>query len=189
MGNYTALRDACENQEAVLYMAMGQGSFGDIQTEADCFDVNVKGVYLALLAAHSAGISHAVFTSSMSVYQGNLEARAFADEDQPPDAYHTYGFTKWLGEEVCRNMYRRYDMSVNALRLCFPLAADRWQERASEGPTLGTRADDVARLFDIALEYRSGFQAFFISGDYENRFMNMRKAKRLLGWEPLARPE
>jgi hypothetical protein len=39
-----------------------------------------------------------------------------------------------------------------------------------------------------ALEYSNGFQAFLTSGDYENKIMNMGKAKRLLGWEPLARP-
>jgi hypothetical protein len=27
-----------------------------------------------------------------------------------------------------------------------------------------------------------------ISGDYEQKIMNMSKAKRLLDWEPLARP-
>jgi hypothetical protein len=27
-----------------------------------------------------------------------------------------------------------------------------------------------------------------ISGDYEQKLLNMSKAKRLLGWEPLARP-
>ena len=46
----------------------------------------------------------------------------------------------------------------------------------------------MARALLAALEYRNGFQAFQISGDYENKIMNMGKAKRLLGWEPLARP-
>ena len=40
-----------------------------------------------------------------------------------------------------------------------------------------------------ALAYRNGFQAFMISGDYENKIINMGKAKRLLNWEPLARPQ
>jgi len=39
-----------------------------------------------------------------------------------------------------------------------------------------------------ALQYGDGFQAFMISGDYEQKIMNMAKAKRLLGWKPLARP-
>jgi hypothetical protein len=27
-----------------------------------------------------------------------------------------------------------------------------------------------------------------LSGDYENKLMNLAKAKRVLGWEPLKRP-
>jgi hypothetical protein len=40
-----------------------------------------------------------------------------------------------------------------------------------------------------ALDYQGGFNAFMISGDYENKIMNMSKAKRLLNWQPLARPD
>lgn len=187
--DYAALSVACEGQDALLYMAMGRVGQHGVEMQSDAFDVNVKGVYLALLAAKEAGIPHAVYTSSMSVYQGKLEAREFADEDLPPDARHPYGFTKRLGEEVCRNACQRYVMSVNALRLCWPLSAEDWQQRAADGPTLATRADDVANALLAALDYRSGFQAFFISGDYENRFMNMSKARRVLGWEPTARPD
>jgi nucleoside-diphosphate-sugar epimerase len=186
--DYDTLRTACDGQEVLLYMAMGQMQHQSIYTTADAFDVNIKGVYLALYAAHQAGIEHAVYTSSMSVYQGNLEARGFSDEDLPPDSRHPYGLTKRMGEEVCRNMYQVNAMSVNALRLCFPVDDEEWQKRAKSGATLATRADDVGNILLAALEYRNGFQAFMVSGDYENRFMNMSKAKRVLGWEPLARP-
>jgi hypothetical protein len=55
-------------------------------------------------------------------------------------------------------------------------------------PLLAMADSDIARLLDAALEYRAGFQVFNASGDYENRIMNMGKAKRLLGWEPRMRP-
>ena len=55
-------------------------------------------------------------------------------------------------------------------------------------PTLATAASDVADVLVAALAYRAGFQAFMISGDYEQKLMNMSKARRLLGWAPLARP-
>lgn len=187
VADYAALRAAVEGRDAVLYMAMGNGSYRTMEAQAASFDVNVKGVFLTLAAAHDAGISHAVYTSSMSIYQGNLEAREFSDEDLPPDARSVYGLTKRFGEEVCRNAYQKHGMSINALRLCWPLSDTEWQAKAAEGPTLATRADDVAAALHAALEYRSGFQAFFISGDYENRFLNMAKARRVLGWEPQAR--
>ena len=191
VGDPDALAQACEGRDALVYMAMGKYD----QKHADGlrygYDVNVKGLHLALHAAHQSGISHAVFTSSMSVYQEHrLESRYFADEEITPDARDTYGFTKRMGEEVCRNAARAWGMSVNALRLCYPRPLEGWLEETKPGvPTLATAGDDVARALVAALEHRfGGFQAFMISGDYEGKITNLSKAKRLLGWEPQARP-
>jgi nucleoside-diphosphate-sugar epimerase len=184
-----ALSRAAEGREALIYMAMGRGDWRSEELAPISYDVNVKGVHLALHAAQKAGIPHAVYTSSMSVYDGKLINRYFPDEDITPDARHIYGFTKRLGEEVCRNAYRLWGLSVNALRLCFPTAEEKWYAQTQAGtPTLATTGGDVARALLAALEFRAGFQAFMISGDYENRILNMAKAKRLLGWEPTARP-
>jgi nucleoside-diphosphate-sugar epimerase len=154
------------------------------------FDVNIKGLYLALLAAHQAGITQAVYASTMSVYGGDLNQRTFSDEHITPDSSDLYGFTKYLGEQVCLNATRSWGMNINALRLCLPMSNDQWMSEATLGePTIATSAEDVARAFQAALDFRGGYQAFIISGDYENKLMNMSKAQRLLGWKPLARPE
>ncbi|MBK9712189.1 MAG: NAD-dependent epimerase/dehydratase family protein [Kouleothrix sp.] len=189
IGDLEALVGAAEGMDGLLYMAMGEKVYDTVGGITSNLDVNAKGVYLALHAAHAAGIAHAVYTSSMSVYGGNLLQRYFPDEEITPDASDLYGFTKRLGEEVCRNATRAWGMSVNALRLCFPTADDEWLAQTRRGtPTIATAATDVARALLAALEYHAGFQAFMISGDYEQKLMNMAKAKRLLGWEPLARP-
>jgi nucleoside-diphosphate-sugar epimerase len=189
VGDLAALSDAAQGAEAVLYMAMGEKVFDSDSGIISNLDVNVKGVYLALEAAQRAGIGHAVYTSSMSVYGSDLMQRYFPDEELTPDASDLYGFSKRLGEEVCRNATRAYGMSANALRLCFPTADDEWLAQTRRGtPTIATAASDVARALLAALAYRGGFEAFMISGDYEQRIMKMDKARRLLGWEPLARP-
>lgn len=185
-----ALRNAAEGMELLLYMAMGPNNWTLPTFIGASFDVNIKGVYLALHAAHEAGIPHAVYTSSMSVYNGDLYKRYFPDEEITPDSRHVYGFTKLLGEECCRLASREWAMSINALRLCLPTSEDRWMQETCVGtPTIMTTAEDVARAVIAALEFRgAGFQPFMISGDYEQKLMNMGRAKRLLGWEPLARP-
>lgn len=190
VGDLEALERAAQGVDALLYMAMGEKVYDTTSGITSNLDVNVKGVYLALEAARRAGVGHAVYTSSMSVYGGDLLQRYFPDEGISPDATELYGFTKLLGEQVCRNAARAYGMSVNALRLCFPTPDDEWRALARPGaPTLATAAADVARALLAALAYRdAGFQAFMISGDYEQKLMNMAKARRLLGWEPLARP-
>lgn len=189
-----ALDVAVIGMEAVLYMAMGEpapvsGDWGSAHWHVNAFDVSVKGLHLALRAAHQAGIGHAVYTSSMSVYADNGLGCVGADESRLPDAGRVYGFTKRLGEEVCRNACYEWGLSVNALRLYMPVSEERWLLEAGKGePTPWTAAADTARALLAALEYRNGFQAFTISGDYEQRLLNLAKAKRLLGWEPLARP-
>lgn len=187
--DYDNLKRALTGMDRLLYMAMNIQRGEELAIEHSSFDVNVKGVYLAMKAAHEVGIAHAVYCSTMSVYDGALEVRYFFDEEMTPDARGTYGFTKRLGEEVCRNAWVRYGLSVNALRMCHPVAREKFLEQARLGtPSIPTDAEDVARLMLAALDYRNGFQAFLSSGDYENKIMNMDKAKRLLGWEPLARP-
>src|SRR5262245_36119198 len=173
-GDLDALVRAAAGVDALLYMAMGEKKYDTPSAITTNLDANVKGVYLALYAAHQTGVTHAVYTSSMSIYAGSLERRYFPDEEITPDASDLYGFTKRLGEEVCRNATRAWGMSVNVLRLCFPTADDEWRDKARQGtPTLATSAADVASALLAALNYRAGFQSFMISGDYEQRLMNM----------------
>jgi nucleoside-diphosphate-sugar epimerase len=186
---YADLAKALAGMDGLVYMTMGSLDWAETRGVVSAFDLNVKGLHLALRAAHAAGLTQAVYTSSMSVYAGDLLQRTFPDEEVTPDALDLYGFTKRLGEEVCRNAARLWGMHVNALRLCWPVGDDRWlRENAAGTTTLQTAASDVARAIAAALEFRAGFQAFMISGDYENKIMHMDKARRLLGWEPLARP-
>src|SRR5205085_7170290 len=123
----------------------------------------------------------------VSIYQGPLEQRYFRDEDLIPDARDLYGFTKSLGEEVCRYAVRSWGMSVNALRICLPISMERWHASPYDRSPIYTAGDDVARALLAALKYRHGFEAFMISGDHKQTNMNLSKAKRFLRWEPLAR--
>ena len=181
---------AASGMDALIYLAMGNLHWKELSGVISAFDVNIKGVHLALLAAHEAGITQAVYASTMSVYADDLLQRYFADEDLTSDSSHFYGFTKYLGEQVCQNATRLWGMNINSLRLCHPRSEETWMSETFLGiPTIATTGKDVARAFLAALEFRGGYQAFTISGDYENKIMNMSKARRLLGWEPLARPQ
>jgi nucleoside-diphosphate-sugar epimerase len=196
--DFKAVVQAAAGCDALLYMAMGRYiSIGTpyaehVEALTTSVDANIKGVYIALYAARHAGIEHAVYTSSMSIYdERSLTTRYFHDEEVPPDACDSYGFTKRLGEMVCQNACRDLGMSVNALRLCWPVSDSRWQEivRDANGLTLATAESDLSRAVHAALTRRfGGYQVFMLSGDYEQKIMNMSKAKRMLDWEPLARP-
>lgn len=203
-GNVTDLEALVEGMtgvDAFLYLAMGTLGMNSkdradyIRALDTAFDVNVKGTYYATRAAHEARVPHAVYASSLSIYKGGFgrahpDGRYYAHEDMVPDALDRYGLTKRLGEDVFRAATLQWGLTVNALRLCRPLSTQEYQERMRlDVPAIPTEESDVARAFDAALQYRpTEFEAFFISGDYGEKMMSMAKAKKLLNWEPLARP-
>jgi nucleoside-diphosphate-sugar epimerase len=179
--------------DAVLHCAMGAEDGTEPETAALAFDVNVKSVHLTLLAAHQAGVGHAVHISSLSVYQDLVSRRL--DETVPPDATDVYGLTKRLGEEVCRAASNEYGMSVNVLRLAWPTPDHAWPAWgkvqppklwcAPDGtPIHGTAASDLGRAVASALEFRDGFQIFTVSGDDSARLWSIDKARTLLRWSP-----
>jgi nucleoside-diphosphate-sugar epimerase len=184
------LARAVAETDALIYMAIGSrdddGSFKSVAAARAAFDVSVKGLYFTLDAAHKAGCLHAVYTSSMSIYDGPVGQRSFADEELPPDAREVYGLTKHLGEEVCRYAVRAWDMSVNALRLCLPVSMEGWPAAHNDKANVYTSSDDMGRALLAALEYRNGFEAFMIGGDKNQARINLTKARRLLNWEPQA---
>jgi nucleoside-diphosphate-sugar epimerase len=186
--DYNAVGQALKGMDALIYMAMGSLNYEEWTGTESNFDINIKGIHFAMKAAEHEGIKQGVYTSSMSVYK-DLRQRYFADEDIIPDAEEPYGFSKRLGEDVCRNACKRWNMNINVLRLCLPVTKEKWLKDTKQGiPTIATDAEDVANAMLAALEYQGGFQAFMISGDYEQKIMNMSKAKQMLSWEPLARP-
>lgn len=187
--NYDDLVEAMNGMAAVIYMAMGHLDWDTTKGVTSAYDVNVKGLHLTLRAAHEVGITKAVYASTMSIYGGKLATRYFTDEAITPDALELYGFTKYLGEMVCQNAARLWGMNINALRLCHPVSEEKWlADYVPDEPYIPTVAQDVTNAMDAALTYEGGFQPFMISGDWEQRIMDMSKAKRLLGWQPMMRP-
>jgi nucleoside-diphosphate-sugar epimerase len=203
-GNVTdlaALRPAAEEMDALFYMAMGTGprktpqdpgSLYDVNDATAAYDVNVKGVHMALQGAVEAGIKRAVYTSSLSVYDGHLDIRSGVTdrEDVPPAPTTVYGFTKRLGEQVFERFHRAHRLPVLILRLFLPVTQADWKAKHDPAHVdCRTSAPDLARAFTAALDFEhDGFEIVHVTGDHTGRAYHHEKAKRLLGWEPLERP-
>ncbi|MGH7920598.1 MAG: NAD-dependent epimerase/dehydratase family protein [Candidatus Dormibacteraceae bacterium] len=192
-----ALREAMRGCDALLFMAMNaRGAWCEPATAVRAYDVNVKGLGLAHWAAHEEGIRRVVVTSSLSVYAVRGPGERYPNEDVAPDSDHIYGFTKRLGEEVSQRAARQYGQAVTSLRLCFPWPDDDPAPtdhdvggRIVEGVTFRagafTRARDVASAILLSLRYEhTGWEAFAISGDPDQRIVPTEKARRVLGWRP-----
>jgi nucleoside-diphosphate-sugar epimerase len=193
--DYADLTRAVEGMDAVIHCAMGSRDWATPDGAADAFDVNVKSVHLTLLAAREAGVRHAVYISSLSVYQDLTRRRL--DETMPADATDLYGLTKRMGEQVCLAAAAEWGLSVNVLRLVWPTPDDIWPAwgpwqtpellYAGDGTLIQpTRASDVGRAVLAALDHRDGCQVFTISGDESARLWSIAKARRVLGWAPTA---
>ena len=191
--DFDALRAAAEGMDLLLYMAMGKAHPGGIQNIKNAHDVNVKGVHLALEAAVQAGIKRAVYTSSLSVHDGHdLLSGAFDSETVPAEPMSVYGFTKSMGEEVCRFVHRVHHLPILALRLFLPVSQEDWHAKHDSTKAVDPRtsAPDLARALEAALLLKhDSFEAIHITGDTSGRAYSHEKAKRLLGWEPLEMPE
>lgn len=194
-----ALAAAMTDIDAVVHCAMGAHSDDQPASATASYDINVKSVHLTLDAARQAGVRHAVYVSSLSVYD-NIQSRQL-DETVPPDACELYGLTKRLGEQVCAAAVAEWGMSVNILRIAlptpdqaWPVWAPPWREEpetfhAGDGTPIDALAgSDLAGAVLAALDYRDSCQAFIISGDESAKLWSTAKARQLLGWTPTARP-
>ena len=189
------VQEALKGMDTFVYMVMlrptsDRSSVADFPAIVANYDVNAKGLHIVLHAAKEAGIRHGVYTSTFTVHERTRNS--FPDEDiVPRDNPGVYGLTKSFGEQVCEYFAREHNMSLIALRITGPSTREQWLERRSQpkDPSVHiwwTDEEDLARAYLAAISVEhTGFDAVFIAGDYEQKEINLSKAKRLLGWEPL----
>ena len=189
------VQEALKGMDTFVYMVMlrptsDRSSVADFPAIVANYDVNAKGLHIVLHAAREAGIRHGVYTSTFTVHERTRNS--FPDEDiVPRDNPGVYGLTKSFGEQVCEYFAREHNMSLIALRITGPSTREQWLERRSQpkDPSVHiwwTDEEDLARAYlaAISVEHK-GFDSVFIAGDYEQKEINLSKAKQLLGWEPL----
>lgn len=176
--------------DSLVFMAMGPvADWGGAVGVRQHFDVATSGLYLVLRAVARAGVRHAVYTSSMSVFRypkPRGEIFDFPPESRPADALDFYGLAKRLGEEVARSAAVEHGIDVLCLRLCFPMADEEWpRDETPLQRAISTSGRDVAAAVEAALRRRGhGFDVYAISGDGTGKTMSLDKARRELGWSP-----
>jgi len=186
-----ALRAALGGVDGVVYMTLGRNRDGSyaVQDIDSSYDLHVKGLHRVLAATKEAGLTRAVYTSSVSVH-GTRPGGVCPSEDMACDAPDLYGFTKWMGELVCDYFARVHGLTVVSLRLNGPVTREEWHRRCRPGqPNPLVAAPDIASALLLGLTAPAkGFHTLFIAGDYEGKLVNCARAKQVLGWEPRERP-
>ena len=195
----SAVRLALDGMDGFITMVMksGQGGRDRHHTMDQIFDnykVNCLGHHILLYTASELGVMQGIYTSTMSVH--NRNRTYYASEDKVPlDGPDVYGLTKGFTEGVCKYFSDEYNMNILVYRITGPCTRDMFVARIKHPPDgvklYYTDEEDLARAYLAGLELlksgSSNFEVFFISGDEEQKEMNMEKARILLGWEPLSR--
>jgi len=194
------VRDALRGCDTFISLVMksGQGGWSNEQSPEQIvnnYTVNTLGLHLLLFAAHQAGITGGVYTSSMSVHYRN---RAYypAEEAVPLDSPSVYGLTKGFGERICEYFARWFDMNLIALRITGPRNRAQFLDERSTPRDYGdpslyvTDEEDLADAYLRALEVvqigHGRFEAIFLAGDECEKTYNLSKARHILGWQPRA---
>ncbi|MDA1279971.1 MAG: NAD(P)-dependent oxidoreductase [Chloroflexi bacterium] len=201
-----AIAQAVDGVDAFIWLVMlspqgGTVTDQDLKIIRENYEVNCLGLHTFLWLAQGAGVARGVYTSSMSVhYRGRDYYRA--EEDIPLDTPSAYGLSKGFGEGICRYFASWFDMNLIALRITGPRKREDYiKERENpinnridgSKPLFVTDEADLARAYLAALENvqigHGRFDSVFIAGDENEKEHNLSKAKRLLGWTPLAHLE
>ena len=189
--NPEAVASAVQGMDAVIYLVMP--SMEKTRDVVFSYDLNVKGLHVALDAVCDAGIRRVAYASTGSVHSLPKDD-FYTSEDLPLESGSVYGLTKSLGERICQWFCRYKDMTIVALRLFQPMSYDAWLQAPSAkwGKYLGSTSlapSDTASAFIAGLtrDVTAGFHPVFIAGDHEGKHINLSRAQDLLDWRPLQR--
>ncbi len=189
------VQQAVKGMDAFIYMVMRRptdhnSAAADFEDIIANYEVNLMGLHILLHAAKAEGSRHGVCTSTFTVHE-RTRNRYPSEEEVPLDNPGVYGLTKGLGERVCQYFCREHNMSIIALRITGPSTRQQWMERRGQPRSdvvhiWWTDEEDLARAYLAAISVQhTGFDSVFIAGDEEQKEINLSKAGRLLGWEPL----
>ncbi|MSS72427.1 MAG: NAD(P)-dependent oxidoreductase [Candidatus Latescibacteria bacterium] len=120
------VRRAVAGMEAVYHLGaafQGGGPF----SEADYFEINVRGTFLVLEAARAEkGLRQLLFASTDAVYDkyvfGGMK-EPIREDAAPRRPAGWYALSKSMGEELCNGYWRTYRTPVTILRFCWVVGA------------------------------------------------------------------
>ena len=184
--DYTTVDRAIDGMDGIVHLAVHGGPYGHDDT--DPFLVNLKGLWNVLESARNRGISRVVHVGSCQTI--HPDGVFFSSDVRRPDG-SLYAVTKRLQEELCRQFYDAFDLSVIVLRPDYIVDSRLGigRNRETLGPT-GTPTrngwvcrHDLAEACHLALiTHATTFDIIHIVGTPEaEATCNVRRSKDILG--------
>ncbi len=115
------VREAADGADLIVHGAALHGIHLGDHTPGEFYDLNVTGTFNVWQAAVERGVRGVVFSSTMGVYgdtrrPADEDEVVFLDESLPVLPGDVYGWTKVVGEELCRYHFRADGIPSVALR-------------------------------------------------------------------------
>ena len=163
-----AVSSATQHADLIVHAAAFHGIHLPERSRREFYELNVTGTLNVWEAAVAHGVRGVLFSSTMGVYGETRRPVtdrdvAFLDEELPLLPGDVYGWTKLVGEELCRYHARANGVPSIALRfgMFVPEPFFRYGIRLLYG---GVHEDDVADAVVAAVDQLgrggSGFEAF-----------------------------
>lgn len=132
-----SLRHACSDMDIFVHLAANTGVPKSVANPELDFDVNARGTFNALEAAHIAGVKRFIFASS-GAPAGN--AKPPVTEETVPHPISPYGASKLAGEGYCSAWHHCFGLETVALRFSNVY-----------GPWSGHKTSVIAKFLNAAL--------------------------------------
>jgi len=151
-------------------------------------DVRTRATYNLLQAAAAAGVTRAIYISSLDVMQGHGERFAVTEDWRPEPTTAAGAMSHWLGECTCREFARQGSISIVALRFGRLVGEEEAGGKPADRPWLAE--SDAVQAVRLSLDYlrkrtspADRWTVFHILAAGCPRFP-ISKAERLLGYRP-----
>jgi len=192
LGDFRQTREALEDIEMVIHLAIASGRQGDYEGEAfnsERFDTNVKGTYHLFQAAHQAGVRRVIYTSSLTVVWGYPYPAKVAG-DAPARPVGTYALTKQLGEQIAAYFAAVYRLPSLTMRIPAPIDIDDPKSRETPILPQWIAFPDLVQAYQLALKAPDiDRQIITIVGESSKRRWDLSLAEGLLGYRAQCRLE
>lgn len=152
------------------------------QPDNYAIDYQTRCTYNLLMAASEEGVKHAVYASTLRLFEQHGEDWTVTESWRPRPSVDSFVLSKHLGEFTCREFGREGKLNVTCLRLGNLVAADT--AAASESDPMWLEVNDAVAAFQGALESSAPWRIFHIQSEFPGSRFSVGKAMGHLKFEP-----
>jgi len=145
--DYDACLQATRDQEVIFHLAAFVSVPASVADPVNCHAINVDGILYMLEAARTNHVKRFVFSSSSAIYG---PTKGVCYEDQTPQPFSPYGFSKLIGEYYCRQYHLNYQVQTACLRY-FNVFGERQDPNSQYAAVVAKFRDQMAKNLPITI--------------------------------------